>query len=80
MAEASLGQTIGPAVVLMSAAVVAVPLFRRIGLGSVLGYFAAGVLVGPSILGLFTNAQSILHLGRDQLASDDATQKGSAVR
>lgn len=61
MAEASLGQIIAPAVVLMGAAVVAVPLFRRLGLGSVLGYFAAGVLVGPSVLGLFTDAQSILH-------------------
>jgi glutathione-regulated potassium-efflux system protein KefB len=61
MTEASLGQTIGPAVALMSAAVVAVPLFRRLGLGSVLGYFAAGVLIGPSMLGLFTDAQSILH-------------------
>ena len=61
MAEASLGQTIGPAIVLMGAAVVAVPLFRRFGLGSVLGYFAAGVLVGPSVIGLFTDAASILH-------------------
>ncbi|MDF2617907.1 MAG: potassium transporter [Xanthobacteraceae bacterium] len=61
MAEASLGQTIGPAVVLMGAAVVAVPLFRRIGLGSVLGYFAAGLLVGPSVLGLITDPESILH-------------------
>jgi glutathione-regulated potassium-efflux system protein KefB len=55
MAEASLGETIGPAIVLMGAAVVAVPLFRRLGLGSVLGYFAAGVLVGPSILGVFAD-------------------------
>ncbi|GLK71552.1 transporter [Ancylobacter dichloromethanicus] len=46
---------------LMGAAVVAVPLFRRIGLGSVLGYFAAGLLVGPSVLGLITDAESILH-------------------
>jgi len=61
MAEAGLGQTIAPAIVLMGAAVVAVPLFRRLGLGSVLGYFAAGVLVGPSVLGLFTDAPSILH-------------------
>ncbi|MFD1331940.1 monovalent cation:proton antiporter-2 (CPA2) family protein [Methylopila musalis] len=61
MADASLGQTIAPAVVLMGAAVVAVPLFRRLGLGSVLGYFAAGVLVGPSVFGLFTDARSILH-------------------
>lgn len=61
MAGASLGQTIGPAVVLMAAAVVAVPLFRRLGLGSVLGYFAAGILVGPSVLGLFSDSQAILH-------------------
>jgi len=61
MADASLTETIGPAVVLMGAAVVAVPLFRRLGLGSVLGYFAAGVLVGPSVLRLVTDAQSILH-------------------
>lgn len=61
MAEASLAATIGPAVALMGAAVVAVPLFRRLGLGSVLGYFAAGVVVGPSALGLFADANSILH-------------------
>lgn len=62
MSGASLGHTIGPAVVLMGAAVIAVPLFRRLGLGSVLGYFAAGILVGPSVLALFTDAQSILHI------------------
>ncbi len=31
------------AVALLGAAVVAVPLFRRLGLGSVLGYLAAGL-------------------------------------
>ncbi|MBX3492102.1 MAG: monovalent cation:proton antiporter-2 (CPA2) family protein [Parvibaculum sp.] len=61
MAEAGLMHTIGPAVLLMGAAVVAVPLFQRLGLGSVLGYFAAGLLVGPSVLGLITDTQSILH-------------------
>ncbi len=61
MAAEGLGQTIGPVVVLMSAAVAAVPLFRRLGLGSVLGYFIAGMLVGPSFLGLFVNPGSILH-------------------
>ena len=61
MAGASLGETIGPAVALMAAAVVVVPLFRRVGLGSVLGYFAAGVLVGPSALALFTDTDAILH-------------------
>ena len=61
MATEGLGGTIGPVVVLLAAAVTAVPLFRRIGLGSVLGYFAAGALVGPSILGLFRDPDSILH-------------------
>ena len=61
MAVEGLGHTIGPVVVLMAAAVVAVPLFRRLGLGSVLGYFAAGALVGPSVAGLFTDPESILH-------------------
>jgi len=61
MAEANLGATIGPAVILMGAAVVAVPLFRRLGLGSVLGYFTAGLLVGPSALGAFSDPNSILH-------------------
>jgi len=61
MAAEGLGPVIGPVVVLMGAAVVAVPLFRRLGLGSVLGYFAAGALVGPSVLGLFTDPDTILH-------------------
>ncbi|WP_245749735.1 monovalent cation:proton antiporter-2 (CPA2) family protein [Palleronia marisminoris] len=56
-----MGPTIGPVVVLLGAAVIAVPLFRRLGLGSVLGYFAAGALVGPSVLGLFTDPDTILH-------------------
>ena len=61
MAAEGLGHTIGPVVVLMGAAVAAVPVFRRLGLGSVLGYFVAGVLVGPFVLGLFTNPASLLH-------------------
>jgi len=61
MAAEGLGPTIGPVVVLLGAAVIAVPLFRRLGLGSVLGYFAAGALVGPSALGLFTDPDTILH-------------------
>jgi CPA2 family monovalent cation:H+ antiporter-2/glutathione-regulated potassium-efflux system protein KefB len=49
-------------VVLLAAAVVAVPLFRRAGLGSVLGYLAAGLAIGPFGLGFFHDAQSILHI------------------
>ncbi|MBI1186860.1 MAG: potassium transporter [Alphaproteobacteria bacterium] len=47
---------------LLAAAVIAVPLFRRVGLGSVLAYLAAGLAVGPFGLRLFTDPQSILHL------------------
>ncbi|MDR7126440.1 monovalent cation:proton antiporter-2 (CPA2) family protein [Pseudotabrizicola sp. 4114] len=61
MAVEGLGPTIGPVVVLLGAAVIAVPLFRRLGLGSVLGYFGAGALVGPSVLGVFTDPDTILH-------------------
>ena len=48
-------------VALLGAAVVMVPLFRRAGLGSVLGYFAAGLAIGPFGLGWFSDPQSILH-------------------
>jgi glutathione-regulated potassium-efflux system protein KefB len=49
-------------VALLGAGVVAVPIFRRLGLGSVLGYFAAGLAIGPFGLGLFTDPESILHV------------------
>ena len=48
-------------VVYLSAAVIAVPLFARLGLGSVLGYLAAGVSIGPWGLGLIQNVGDILH-------------------
>ncbi len=47
-------------VLLLGAAVVAAPIFKRIGLGTVLGYLAAGVILGP-LLGLVNNGESILH-------------------
>ncbi|WP_434211892.1 monovalent cation:proton antiporter-2 (CPA2) family protein [[Pseudomonas] boreopolis] len=49
-------------VALLGAAVVAIPLFRRLGLGSVLGYLAAGLAIGPFGLGWFEDPQSILHV------------------
>ncbi|GGK07410.1 monovalent cation:proton antiporter-2 (CPA2) family protein [Luteimonas terricola] len=49
-------------VVLLAAAAVAVPLFRRLGLGSVLGYLAGGVAIGPFGLGLFAQPEAILHV------------------
>ena len=61
MAE-STGMDLGHGVVLLAAAVVAVPLFRRLGLGSVLGYLAAGVLIGPFVFGMIQDAEAILHV------------------
>ncbi len=48
-------------VTLLGAAVVAVPLFKRIGLGSVLGYLAAGLAIGPFGMGLISDPATILH-------------------
>lgn len=49
-------------VVLLGAAVVSVPLFKRLGLDSVLGYLAAGLVIGPFGFGFFTDSHAILHV------------------
>jgi len=49
------------AFVFLAAAVVAVPLATRLGLGSVLGYLAAGAVVGPFGLGLGGDPEAVLH-------------------
>jgi glutathione-regulated potassium-efflux system protein KefB len=59
-AETTVG--LGPVVALLTASVVAVPLFRKFGLGSVLGYLAVGLVMGPFGVGLFTDPVSILHV------------------
>ena len=45
----------------LGAAVVAVPFSKALGLGSIIGYLAAGMAIGPWGLGLVTNVQDILH-------------------
>ncbi|MCU0830518.1 MAG: monovalent cation:proton antiporter-2 (CPA2) family protein [Rhizobiaceae bacterium] len=52
---------IAQAIVMLGAAVVAAPIFMRIGLGTVLGYIAAGVLIGP-VLNLIADGAAILHV------------------
>ncbi len=42
-------------------AVIAVPISKRLGFGSVLGYLLAGVVIGPWVLGLIKEAEDILH-------------------
>jgi glutathione-regulated potassium-efflux system ancillary protein KefC len=49
------------ALVYLAAAVVAVPLAKRLGLGAVLGYLLAGIVIGPWGLRLITEVDDILH-------------------
>jgi glutathione-regulated potassium-efflux system protein KefB len=60
-AEGSAGDLL-PVVMLLGAAVVAIPVFKRLGLGSVLGYLAAGLAIGPFGLGWFRDPHTILHI------------------
>jgi monovalent cation:proton antiporter-2 (CPA2) family protein len=62
MAVESHGPDLVSIVALLGAGVAAVPLFKRAGLGSVLGYLAAGLAIGPYGLRLFTDPQAILHV------------------
>ncbi|MBN3519346.1 cation:proton antiporter [Algoriphagus lutimaris] len=52
------------AVVYILAAIVCVPIAKRLGMGSVLGYLLAGIIIGPYLLGFITNegqGQDIMH-------------------
>lgn len=54
-------QFLGEVLILLASAVIMVPIARRCGLGAVLGYLAAGILIGPWVLGLIGDVESILH-------------------
>lgn len=62
MATEAGGMDLNHAVALLAAGVVAVPIFRKLGLGAVLGYLAAGVAVGPFGFKLFEDPESIIHV------------------
>lgn len=49
------------AILFLAVALLVVPLAVRLGLGSVLGYLAAGVAIGPVGLGLVSDPAAILH-------------------
>ena len=49
------------ALVYLAAAVIAVPIFNRLKLGSVLGYLVAGAVIGPAGMGLIDDVESVLH-------------------
>ncbi|MEN5083815.1 monovalent cation:proton antiporter-2 (CPA2) family protein [Bosea sp. TWI1241] len=62
MAVEGVADNLVKVVSLLGAGVVAVPIFRRLGLGSVLGYFSAGIVIGPFGLGLFSSPETVLHV------------------
>ncbi|MDQ6437840.1 monovalent cation:proton antiporter-2 (CPA2) family protein [Mesorhizobium sp. LHD-90] len=62
MAVEGAGSDLVQVVALLAAGVVAVPIFKRIGLGSILGYLAAGIVIGPFGLGIFYESEAILHI------------------
>ena len=61
-AEGNAGQLLS-VITLLAAAVVAVPLLKRIGFGSVLGYLAAGMMIGPFGLQLIHDPHTIIQVG-----------------
>jgi monovalent cation:proton antiporter-2 (CPA2) family protein len=55
------GSFLSGAAVFLGAAVVAVPMFKRLGLGSVIGYLTAGAVIGPFGLALIEQTEEVLH-------------------
>ena len=49
------------AVIYLAAAIIAVPIAKRLGLGSVLGYLIAGIVIGPFALGLVGDQTDVMH-------------------
>ncbi|MEO1037034.1 MAG: monovalent cation:proton antiporter-2 (CPA2) family protein [Pseudomonadota bacterium] len=45
----------------IGAAVVAVPIVKRLGFGSVLGYLTAGIVIGPAAFGFISDVEAVLH-------------------
>jgi glutathione-regulated potassium-efflux system protein KefB len=62
MPEAGTGNDLVLVVALLAAGIIAVTLFKRLGLGSVLGYLAAGLAIGPFGLGWVGHPDAILHV------------------
>jgi glutathione-regulated potassium-efflux system ancillary protein KefC/glutathione-regulated potassium-efflux system protein KefB len=50
--------------IFLAAAVVAIPIFRRFNLGSVLGYLTAGIIIGPASLGLISSVDTTQNIAQ----------------
>ena len=62
MAVEHQGVALLPVITLLAAGVIAAPLFKRLGLGAVLGYLAGGVAIGPFGLKVFSDPGAILQV------------------
>lgn len=62
MATASDGEFLVQAATYLGAAAISIPLFQRFKLGSILGYLAAGVAVGPFGLDLLHQEEGVFHV------------------
>ncbi len=50
--------------IFLAAAVIAIPIFRRFKLGSVLGYLTAGIIIGPASLGLISSVDTTQNIAQ----------------
>ncbi|MDU0354233.1 monovalent cation:proton antiporter-2 (CPA2) family protein [Paraglaciecola aquimarina] len=52
---------LGSGLVFLAAAVVAIPLFKKLKLGAILGYLVAGIIIGPAAMNWVNQPEVILH-------------------
>ena len=62
MADSETAAVLPQLAIFLAASVIAVPLFRKLRLGSILGYLAAGVVIGPRGLAFFHDPEAIMHV------------------
>ncbi|QCI79353.1 transporter [Hankyongella ginsenosidimutans] len=62
MAATAHGSALFEAVVYLAAALVCVPLFARLKIGAIIGYLAAGLLIGPYVLGMVADTGAVTGL------------------
>jgi monovalent cation:proton antiporter-2 (CPA2) family protein len=53
---------LGTALIFLLATVVAVPIFKKLKLGAILGYLIAGLIIGPQVMDWINDPQTILHI------------------
>jgi CPA2 family monovalent cation:H+ antiporter-2 len=53
---------LGSALIFLAVTVIAVPIFKKLKLGAILGYLVAGLIIGPQVMNWVNDPQTILHL------------------